>query len=600
MTDIAAFEVVPIGEYISLFRREKWRVFGVSSLILAVVVGVAVLWPPTYRATATILIEEADIPSDLVMSTVSAFAAERIQAIQQRIVTTANLANIISKFNLYADERQSYPLAQIADQMRANIDLSVISTDAGSRGGRDTRAAVAFTLSFDGSDPLTTQQVTNELASLFLSESQRDRDARANGTTNFLESESERLHAGVQALETRLETFRTENAGYLPEDRALNTQLLDRADTQLMDLSRQIQTLRERQASTRAQLSRTAARMPAPADRGTLSPADQLAALQAKRTELSARYGAKHPDVVALDRQIDALKGANVVGSVDTTVLNQRIQNLQASLDATRRKYGAQHPDTLRLERELKAAQDQLAAAPPAPVMAAPQQGASNPDYVQLQVELSSVNAELEGAVLQQQATEDKKAKIEERLFKGPTVERDYNALKRDYDAAVAKYLEVRSKEAEAELTKNLETQRMGETLTLIEPPIEPTDPIKPNRRAILAIGLLAAIAGGIVTGILHDAADGRVHGWRQLASVTGQTPFAVVPLIRTARDRRWSGRAVLLCALVGLLLALAALFYVNSFVMPLPTLWADVAGRVGLPSAGTSLVAADPVGINR
>jgi hypothetical protein len=280
--------------------------------------------------------------------------------------------------------------------------------------------------------------------------------------------------------------------------------------------------------------------------------------------------------------------------------LNQRIQNLQASLDATRRKYGAQHPDTLRLERELKAAQDQLAAAPPAPVMAAPQQGASNPDYIQLQVELSSVNAELEGAVLQQQATEDKKAKIEERLFKGPTVERDYNALKRDYDAAVAKYLEVRSKEAEAELTKNLETQRMGETLTLIEPPIEPTDPIKPNRRAILAIGLLAAIAGGIVTGILHDAADGRVHGWRQLASVTGQTPFAVVPLIRTARDRRWSGRAVLLCALVGLLLALAALFYVNSFVMPLPTLWADVAGRVGLPSAGTSLVAADPVGINR
>lgn len=578
MTDIAAFDTVPISEYLDLFRREKWRVVGVASLILSAAVGVTLVWPPTYRSTATILIEEADIPADLVMSTVSAFASERIQAIQQRTITTANLSSIINKYNLYVEQRKSTPLAVVADEMRANIDLSVVSADTGTRGGRDGRAAIAFTLSFDGNTPRATQQVTNELASLFLSESERDRDQRASGTTNFLEAQSQRLHADVQSLESKLEAFRTANAGYLPDDRPINTQLLDRAENQLLELSRQVQMLRERQGIIRAQLSRTSARLPT-TDRTSLSSTDQLALLQAKRTELTARYGTKHPDVLALDRQINALKSAGVSAGIDQAALQQQIQGLQAALQTARQKYGAKHPDALKLERELRAAQDQLAAAP----VAAPPQGASNPDYIQLQVELASVSGELEAAVAQQQATEEKRQKVEERLIRGPAVERDYVALKRDYDTAVSKYLDLRSKEAEAELTKNLETQKMGETLTMIEPPIEPTAPIRPNRRAILAIGLLAAIAGGIVTGVLHDAADGRIHGWRQLAAVSGQTPFAVVPFIRTEDDRRKRKRAVLLQSLLGLLLVAVVLLLVHSFVMPLDILWGELAERFGL-----------------
>lgn len=586
MTDIAASDITLVGEYLALIRREKWRVLGVTSVLLAAAVSVAALWPPIYRSTATILIEEANIPADLVMSTVSAFASERIQAIEQRTITTANLASIITKYNLYLEDRKIYPLTQVADQMKSSINLSILNTDTTAKGQRDGRAATAFTLSFDGGAPLTTQQVTNELALLFLSESQRDRDARANGTISFLESESQRLQGAVRTLESKLEMFRMANAGYLPEDRPMNTQLLERADSQVQDLSREIQTLRERQTIIQGQLGRTAAHLPTSSDRPP-SPADQVTLLQLKRAQMSARYGLKHPDVVALDRQINALKGQNVAGDVDATAMKLQVQKLEADLQATRQKYGIKHPDTLELERELIAAQEQLAVAP---VAATAQQNASNPDYLQLQVELASLNAELEAAIAQRQTTEDKKAKMEDRLFKGPTVERDYIALKRDYDAAVAKYLDVRSKEAEADLTKNLEAQRMGETLTLIEPPVEPTAPIKPNRRAILAIGVLAAVAGGILTGFLHDAAAGRIHGRRQFAAISGHTPFAVVPFIRTLGDRRRARQAASMQSLLVLLLVAAALSYVNSFVTPLDVLWADVAERLGVaPDAAAS-----------
>jgi hypothetical protein len=223
-----------------------------------------------------------------------------------------------------------------------------------------------------------------------------------------------------------------------------------------------------------------------------------------------------------------------------------------------------------------------LAAVPA--VAPAPQQTAiTNPDYLRLQAELASINGELQAALDQQLAIEDRKSKIEARMAKGPAVERDYIALKRDYDTTVSKYLDVRSKEAEAELTKNLETQRMGETLTLIEPPAEPTAPIKPNRRVILAIGLFAAIAAGIVTAILHDAADERIHGWRQLSTISGHTPFAVVPLIRTDADRRRTTHILVLQVLLALLILASALFYVNAFIMPLEMLWANLADRLGL-----------------
>src|SRR5262249_34035632 len=155
------------------------------------------------------------------------------------------------------------------------------------------------------------------------------------------------------------------------------------------------QTLRERQGIIRAQLSRTPTHLPT-TDRTALSPTDQLALLQTKRMELSARYGAQHPDVLAIDRQIDALKSESASGGLDATALRQQVQDLQAALQAARQKYGAKHPDTLRLERELKSAEDQLSATP-MPV-AAPTQSPSNPDYIQLQVELASINGELEAA----------------------------------------------------------------------------------------------------------------------------------------------------------------------------------------------------------
>jgi hypothetical protein len=73
------------------------------------------------------------------------------------------------------------------------------------------------------------------------------------------------------------------------------------------------------------------------------------------------------------------------------------------------------------------------------------------------------------------------------------------------------------------------------------------------------------------------------------LANIAGQTPFAIVPYIRTSRDRRRRLGTVLLQCLLALLIAAAALLYVDRFIEPLDVVWADVAERMGLDSAANA-----------
>ncbi len=88
-------------DYLAAVLRRKFRLVIPAVLIIAVSLVVAMAMPPVYRSTGTVLIEEPEIPREFIRSTITSFAAERLQIIQQRVMTTQNLISIINKFNLY-------------------------------------------------------------------------------------------------------------------------------------------------------------------------------------------------------------------------------------------------------------------------------------------------------------------------------------------------------------------------------------------------------------------------------------------------------------------------------------------------------------------
>jgi polysaccharide biosynthesis transport protein len=79
-----------LEDYLAILKRRKWQLILPIVLLAPIAVIVALTLPPIYRSTATILIEQQEIPPDLIRTTVTSFADQRIQVIKQRVMTTKN------------------------------------------------------------------------------------------------------------------------------------------------------------------------------------------------------------------------------------------------------------------------------------------------------------------------------------------------------------------------------------------------------------------------------------------------------------------------------------------------------------------------------
>ena len=118
-----------IQDYIVAIRKRKSAILSIFSAIVLLTTAIAFLLPAIYKSGSTILIEQQEIPQELVMSTVTSYAAERIQTIQARVMTRTNLLRIVDEFKLYEDERKFETKEEIVERMREDVSLDVVSAD---------------------------------------------------------------------------------------------------------------------------------------------------------------------------------------------------------------------------------------------------------------------------------------------------------------------------------------------------------------------------------------------------------------------------------------------------------------------------------------
>ena len=201
-------DVKTLHDYLSVVGRRKSQMLWAGLLILAASLAVAFGLPPVYRSTGTILIEQQEIPVELVRSTVTSYADERIQVIGQRVMTSANLLGIIDKYGLYPDERKREPAEVVVEDMRGDIKVDMVSAEVvDPRTGRPTQASIAFTVSYESRSPQLAQRVSNELVSLYLNENLKTRAQLASDAAKFLAEEGKRLSEQIAELEKKLAEF---------------------------------------------------------------------------------------------------------------------------------------------------------------------------------------------------------------------------------------------------------------------------------------------------------------------------------------------------------------------------------------------------------
>ena len=565
-----------LHEWLSILKRRRSAMLITLGILVIVTVMVTFLFPATYRSTATILIEQQEIPQDFVRSTITTFADQRLQVIQQRVMTYANLFQIIDQFDLYPEMLERKPREVVLEEIREAISLDIISADViDPRSGRPTQATIAFNVSFDHESPGLSHKVAQKIMDLFLEENIKQRTQKAKEATSFLEEEADKLEQQIAELEEELAEFKKGNVEKLPELVSMNITLMDRTDQEIKRIDQQMRTLKERKIyleSELAQMDPAEALYSEQGDR-LLGTGDRLKVLRIQLAQVSGVYSEDHPDILRLKREIKALEAEEGVGGESSKDIRTELQVLRQQLQEAQLKYSSDHPDVKALERSVRSMEQALAASSGAP--AYPQRSEiSNPAYSQLLAQLEAANAEIGSLKVSRASLQAKIGTLERRLLESPEVERKYRALAREYDTASAKYVDVKAKLSEAKIGESLEMGKQSEKFTVIEPPLFPQQPVSPNRPAILLLGILLSAAFAFAVALLREMLDDAVYDRATVLSLTGLMPIAVLPTIYTA-DETAKGKniKILVAILIGLVVA-ACLLLVHYFYLPLDVLF--------------------------
>ena len=278
-------------------------------------------WPAKYLSRGTILVTSQEIPTNLVQPTVAALANDRIQTIEQRIMTRDNLLAIAKKFRLSRGWEGAASGTELVDFIKKRTDIRPTELNLKgfqNRNQQKPREAIAFSVGFEYENPQIATKVANELITMILNEDVRHvQNSDAAETTKFLDQEVKRLEGLLSANDSQISV--------LKQSRISNQTTLSQPDDEKM-----------------------------------------LTQLKQELVFKSANYSSTHPDIVALKRKITALE--KTIAEKDTK--GKKTSDLKdtkenASVSATTKVPGLDALETKRdsLRDELNKATQKLSTA---------------------------------------------------------------------------------------------------------------------------------------------------------------------------------------------------------------------------------------------
>jgi len=490
--------VAELSDYWEIFLRRRWWIIIPALVIAGGTMAVVSKLPKAYLSQATILVEPQKVPSDFVKPTVTSDVNNRLQIISQEILSRTHLQRIIEQFYLYRTEptvdrilnvllnKGKRTQEEIVDDMRQDITVEIIADEQ-----TRSRALGAFKISYQGQDPALVQQVTRELAALFIEENVKVRLQQAEGTTAFIDDELEKTRLTLEKQEQRLKDFKSAHLGSLPEQQAANLQLLGQLQATLQVTGDALDRAQSQKVYEESLLAALTAREAAP-----LTPRAQ--------SELDAR--------------IEELKRAQA-------------------------KYTSLHPDVIELQEEVKELQQRVS--PPDQVATNAPPAAPSKDLApdQMRSQLAALDQEIKHRTLQEAEIEKRAKQIQARLEALPAVDQQMAEVNRDYEISKMQYASLLEKKNASAMAAEMERGTQGEQFRVIDPANYPEKPFKPNVALLSLLGVLGGILCGCALGLFVEFQDRSIRSAQDANFYLAMPALAALPLLNYSTRKKIKSR---------------------------------------------------------
>ncbi|MDA8306203.1 MAG: hypothetical protein M0Z81_05175 [Deltaproteobacteria bacterium] len=562
-----------------IIKRRKCSGTLAFAAVFALFAAVGLLLPDIYQSSATIMVQYPQLPANLVESTVTSYANQRIEGITEQIMSRSRILNLADKFDLLPGERQKLPAEDIVKKIRKRIHVETI--DAQIKQADQYKPAlmtIAFKLSYEDENPDKARDVATELTSCFMEKNRQDQRKHARNATRFLEAQLGEAKARLDKLEARLAKYRQAHLEELPEFASMNMEKIQTITNDISNLDMQIRQSEEERAVVTTRLAEVD-------PFGTMSPQvlstqQRLQQARLEEANLQSRYSALNPLVGAKKREVKLLE-REVGNENDTVQIRARLTRLETELCDLKSRYTDKYPAVKRKKLEIERVKKELRAAQS--MASQPSIGrfeaAANPAYIELASEAQKADVSIQAMKAQKAAFEKQLKSAYAKLRSMPVVSEEYNELQTDYQNARTNLTDLQQKLAAAKLAQGMEDQQLGETFKVIEPPFLPEKPVKPKRLVIILVGIVLAMGVSVATASFMEYSDSLVYDAETVEKLAGLNVFSTIPKIVTAYEIKQARKKKVLIG-IGVLVGIAvAISVFNYFVMELSVLLAKLAG---------------------
>jgi polysaccharide chain length determinant protein (PEP-CTERM system associated) len=449
--DVESFDFERLRHFLHAPIRRPWLVIiPWATVVLLSVVALYTL-PKRYRSSTLILIESEKVPESFVPKVATEERSQRLDAIRPEILSRTRLEQVIAETQAYPDIVST---RQAVDLIRRQVSVNASGSDG-------------FTIEYVHQNPHKAQEVTSRLATLFIAETIKAREAQVEDAVDFLITQVNAARSELERKEEALRRFKEERMGRLPEQLDTNLATMQMLQQELRTVEESILFARERQAS----LARGARPRPAAAPGEA-----EITELRRQLASMRGRYTEEHPDV----------------------------QNLKARI--------------ARLEASVReSSSDREPAAPEA-------------DGSSIREQLTEADAEIARLETKRRDTEARMAVLRARVEETPRTEQELTTLTRDYEKLRDNYSALLAKQLDAQMAGRLERRWRGDRFRILDPADLPEKPYFPPRMLVLGIGFLAGLFLGIGAAVVAEFLDPTVKDVADLRTLQGLDILVCIP----------------------------------------------------------------------
>jgi len=476
-----------------------------------------------YESKARIYADTQSILGPLLKGlTVKTNPEVQIRLMIKTLLSRPNLERITRMTDLDVQANTPAAYESLIDGLKSNIIIS-------KTGGRNDNI---FTISYQDKNPEMAKNVVNAALTVFIENTLGENRSDSNSAQKFLDTQIKDYENRLLANESRLTNFKQKYSGVLPGQYGGYYQKLNLVKEQLKVIELNLRELETQLMSAKAQLDSS------PPSSGNsqnniknsysiqTTYDDRISELEATMDSLQLRYTEMHPDVKEIKRRLEHLN-------------NQRSQEIDEYLSATKNDDG----------NKLSTSQ--------------------NPVIQQLQIQVNQLENQVASTTVRANDYRQQVKELESKIHILPEIEAELTSLNRGYEITKNKYEELLNRRETAQLAQQADETTNPIQFKVIDPPRAPAEPAGPKRILFLVGATIFAFGVGVGLSLLFSQINPVVTSSSQVSKITGIPVFGVVSATENLGLQRWHRRKTLIFIISNTVLLIILAFFILYAVAP-------------------------------